>query len=67
MYFFIKSGLTVETLHALFSDHLINISLFSLGKNTNFSVTGRQLDGDVLPQICNVLPSEKAVSAADSH
>lgn len=67
IYFFIKSCFTIETLHALFNDHLINLSLFSLGKNANFSVTGRQLDGDVLPQISNTLPSDKAVSAMDSH
>lgn len=68
MYFFIKSCFTIETLHALFRDTLINLSLFfSLGKNADFSVAGRQLDGDVLPQISNILPSDKAVSAIDSH
>jgi len=69
IYFSIKSGFTKETLHALFNDHLINLSLFSLGAlgaNANFSVKGRQLDGDIL-QISNILPSDKAVSALDSH
>lgn len=54
-----KSHFTRGTLCALFSDHLINLSLFSLGKKAGFSVAGRQLDGDVLPQISSVLPPIK--------
>lgn len=67
VYFFIKTSFTIETLHALFNDDLINLSLFSLGLNASFSVAGRQLDGGVLPQISNIVPSDKAVSAMDCH
>lgn len=66
IYFFIKSCFTIETLCALFN-HLNNLSLFSLGKNANFSVMCRHLDGDVFPHISNVVLSDNAVSAVDSH